>query len=413
MKNKVIYYYSACVGIIVGSLKILCDPWFTDGAYYGSWYQYPKFETPIDNIPEYEYIYISHLHEDHFDSQFLKKYQKKWPNSKIIITERKFNYLAKLLKAGNFSYISANRIVKDNAIANLIPYGNDKKEEIDSVLEVISLDSNYRLLNLNDVPYDIDFHKSLSQRPYKINCMLAGYSGAGPYPQTYFDTSDPVIKIKAIEKQERNVNKFLSLCEIYNAKCNIPFAGTYFLGGKLSYLNEYRGVPDPIELKKYRKDIVVPSDGGKGYVLLDNLECKIERSNEYNRDHINQYLNQYENTKYSFEKQTIETDIKEIDFPKMIDAAFLNAKRKFIKSNKISCQYEFNFGNSKHVISIGSPDNLNFTIWQIFINENLLYGILKGYYHWDTAEIGSHIVVRRTPDISCRNAHKILCFMRI
>ena len=76
--------------------------------------------------------------------------------------------------------------------------------------------------------------------------------------------------------------------------------GTYFLGGKLSYLNEYRGVPDPIELKKYRKDIVVPSDGGKGYVLLDNLECKIERSNEYNRDHINQYLNQYRKYKILF-----------------------------------------------------------------------------------------------------------------
>ena len=59
MKNKVIYYYSACVGIIVGSLKILCDPWFTDGAYYGSWYQYPKFENPIDNIPEYEYSVVS------------------------------------------------------------------------------------------------------------------------------------------------------------------------------------------------------------------------------------------------------------------------------------------------------------------------------------------------------------------
>ena len=73
-------------------------------------------------------------------------------------------------------------------------------------------------------------------------------------------------------------------------------------------------------------------------------------------------------------KQTVENHIKEIDFQKMIDEAFLNAKRKFIKSNKISCQYEFNFGNSKHVISIGSPDNLNFTIWQIFINENLLLG---------------------------------------
>ena len=52
MKNSLTYYYSACVGIRMEGLSVLCDPWFSDGAYYGSWYQYPKLIDPINKIPE-------------------------------------------------------------------------------------------------------------------------------------------------------------------------------------------------------------------------------------------------------------------------------------------------------------------------------------------------------------------------
>ena len=44
-------YRSATVGIIFDSGKILCDPWLTDGEYYGSWSHFPKFNFN-DNLNE-------------------------------------------------------------------------------------------------------------------------------------------------------------------------------------------------------------------------------------------------------------------------------------------------------------------------------------------------------------------------
>ena len=40
---KLTYLTSASVIIEDQNVKILCDPWFVDGEYYGSWYHYPKF----------------------------------------------------------------------------------------------------------------------------------------------------------------------------------------------------------------------------------------------------------------------------------------------------------------------------------------------------------------------------------
>ena len=68
---KVKYIYSACLEIDCDGFKILTDPWFTDGAYDGSWYQFPKI-NPFDFIEKPDLIYISHIHPDHYDATFLK-----------------------------------------------------------------------------------------------------------------------------------------------------------------------------------------------------------------------------------------------------------------------------------------------------------------------------------------------------
>lgn len=413
MKNTLTYYYSACVGINIEGLSVLCDPWFSDGAYYGSWYQYPKFSNPIKTIPEYTYIFLSHLHEDHFDKKFLKDYLAKWPNSRIIIAKRKYDYLSKILRFNDLPFTIIDSISLEDVELNIIPYKDNEKEEIDSVLEIISKKSNRRLINLNDVPFDLEFHKSLAKRPFKLNCMLGGYSGAGPYPQTYFDTNDPLIKIKAEEKEDKFLKRFLKLCDIYKAKCNIPFAGKYFLGGKLSYLNKYRGVPDPLTLKKYRSDIIVPADGGLGVVNLDTSTCENERKNFYDFKKILDYLNKFENNKYHYEKNNVKNENYLKEMPNMLDIAFENAVKSFEKANEIACLYDFYFEEINHKVLLGSKNDKEFSIWKIYINSYLMYGILKGIYHWDTAEIGSHIKVRREPDVYSRKAHKILCFLRV
>ena len=87
-------YRSATVGIKINGFKILQDPWLIDGAYYGSWVHYPKFnlDSNLDEINSYNAIYVSHIHPDHCDDETMKKINKNIP-----IYIHKFH--AKFLKA--------------------------------------------------------------------------------------------------------------------------------------------------------------------------------------------------------------------------------------------------------------------------------------------------------------------------
>src|SRR4051812_26645436 len=51
--------------------SVLCDPWFTP-AYFGSWFPFPRNDT-LDRTPLLtpDFLYVSHLHRDHFDPAFL------------------------------------------------------------------------------------------------------------------------------------------------------------------------------------------------------------------------------------------------------------------------------------------------------------------------------------------------------
>ena len=53
--------------------SVLCDPWFTP-AYFGSWFPFPRNDR-LDPAPfrTPDFLYISHLHRDHFDPEWLAR----------------------------------------------------------------------------------------------------------------------------------------------------------------------------------------------------------------------------------------------------------------------------------------------------------------------------------------------------
>ena len=57
-----------------GRTNIACDPWVGYGN-YGGWHSFPEFKSKdLDNLMQsIHFVYISHLHDDHFDPEFLKK----------------------------------------------------------------------------------------------------------------------------------------------------------------------------------------------------------------------------------------------------------------------------------------------------------------------------------------------------
>ena len=52
---------------------ILCDPWFSP-AYFASWYPFPANDgLDMERLGRSEYLYVSHLHLDHYDPEWLAR----------------------------------------------------------------------------------------------------------------------------------------------------------------------------------------------------------------------------------------------------------------------------------------------------------------------------------------------------
>ena len=66
---------SALIETAYGS--ILTDPW-VNPAYFGSWFPFPdNSQLDWDELGRADYLYVSHLHHDHFDPTNLRDHVDK------------------------------------------------------------------------------------------------------------------------------------------------------------------------------------------------------------------------------------------------------------------------------------------------------------------------------------------------
>ena len=109
---------SACVKICTPDANILCDPWFTQGIHGGTWYQYPKANDLYGINDRLDYIFISHIHEDHYDPISLGKVIEKQEElfkttPKIIIAPRTNpNYLEIVMRRDGFKPVICDKLME-------------------------------------------------------------------------------------------------------------------------------------------------------------------------------------------------------------------------------------------------------------------------------------------------------------
>src|ERR1700752_5024492 len=57
--------------------SILCDPW-VNPAYFASWFPFPdNSQLDWETLGDCDYLYVSHLHRDHFDAAHLRRFVSK------------------------------------------------------------------------------------------------------------------------------------------------------------------------------------------------------------------------------------------------------------------------------------------------------------------------------------------------
>jgi|688.fasta_scaffold268157_1 UDP-MurNAc hydroxylase len=415
--------YAACVVIKTPDLTILCDPWFTDGIYDGSWFLYPTHDNPLSVIGDCDVVYISHIHPDHYDPTFLRQYFAEFGSKPFIIAERTPNYLAsKLRQDFKNAELIMGKFSRGNTNANVYPHETGSINEIDSALEVELEYSNkcHRIINLNDCVYDKDFlNKIRNKKNYDI--CLAAYTAAGSYPQTYFSVDDPTLEIESEKKKKKMLDRYLDTTKIIGAQVNIPFAGQYVLGGRLTKLNRFRGVVDATEVLNLEPQSVVLEEYG-GTIDTDHLIAIHGRCTAHSDLQLEARLNEIADRKMDYELDSY----PEPEYEQIYDALTLseiNARKKsectedhffvFVFDDELNLVVNVNQSGAGGVRKISCASEVGEPRSEIYIDRRYLFGLLTKQFHWNNAEVGSQYETRRIPNKFDRAVQGYLNFLAI
>lgn len=414
---RVTYIYSACVVLETTDCRIVCDPWFTEGIYDGSWYHYPPIENPIEQIKDCDFIYVSHIHPDHYDSKFLREYLTQYPKARVLIANFAENFLSRKMRADGIPHEVVSEMTVGSTSFRIFP-NQAVPDDIDSALAVKC--GAHSVVNMNDNLFNEEQVDSI--RDYcgsQIQIALLGYTGAGPYPQTYFRQPEQAMT-KAEEKKQQFFERYRKMRDKLDAKVNIPFAGKYILGGKLTKLNPYRGVADAVEVTQFDPSALVLADGGRAWIDTANLIPSSVRKELYPVGPMRDYWNSLESKPMHYEKW-FSFPLEASPFERYLPKAYQNALRRskcqsdyyfclritddhwfFMNAKQESNQCEF----TKSVEKL-TPRS------EIEMDYRYLFGLMTGVFHWNNAEVGSQFFTSRVPDIFDRDAQSFLNFFHL
>jgi UDP-MurNAc hydroxylase len=203
--------------------SILCDPWFNP-AYFGSWWPFPANDhLDFARLAHPTYLYISHLHQDHFDPEFLLQHVDK--STTVLLPAYPLPALREALERLGF------RRFIEMPDGEVVPLAGGLKAAIwaltapgdgplgDSCLFID--DGATKVLNLNDArPRDLDGLASVGP----VDALFLQFSGAIWYPLVY--ELDPEVKADlARAKRTGGMQRAETFIRMLNPRFVFPSAG--------------------------------------------------------------------------------------------------------------------------------------------------------------------------------------------
>jgi UDP-MurNAc hydroxylase len=261
--------------------SVLCDPWFTP-AYFGSWFPFPRndrLDPAAFAAPDY--LYISHLHRDHFDREWLGRHVDK--RTRVLLPEFGVPFLERELRALGFENFVTTRHGEttdlDGLSVTILAFTTPADGPLGDSLMVVD-DGSARVLNQNDArPGDPDGLRALGP----FDAQIVQFSGAIWYPIAY----DFPPELKARLAREKRVNQMArarQYIEWVDAAHVLPCAGPpAFLDDDLFSLNDVDRdpaniFPDQAVFLDFLRDsgidrgaLIVPGS----VVDLEAGECKV------------------------------------------------------------------------------------------------------------------------------------------
>lgn len=402
---------SACALIETPDLRLLTDPWFTPGAYDGAWFPDPPPQDVARRIGAVDAIWVSHLHPDHYDPTWLRDYLLEHPGTRLLIGQFPRPYLHQVMRRDGFEPEVSARFTVGGTTLAIVPHETGSCGDIDSALAVRH--GSHAVVNLNDCPVDAEQIAAL--RAFcqgEVTLGLLGYTGAGPYPQTYY--TDPATLVEKAEAKRLDfLGRYAQAREALKPRRALPFAGQYLLGSTLWHLNPFRGQADAVDVRAVDPEAAVPVEGAS----IDTRDLVTE-----------------ERVTAHDPIATMRRAFRLADRPlayhgdpepasrallALIQAAYPRA----LEHSEATADHWFCLElDGAWVAMNANPERRELGVYrsvdcleprsEITVDRRHLAGLLTGRYHWNTAEVGSHILTRRVPDVFDRATQGFLSFLR-
>src|SRR5215469_11711879 len=220
---------------------ILCDPW-VNPAYFESWFVFPDNSgLDWDRLGDVDYLYVSHLHKDHFDAELLRRHVSR--RATVVLPDFPVPDLREALERlgfGEFVVLRSGEVVELGGLRLMgQALGSPADGPLgDSLLAVD--DGTARILNQNDArPTDMDALRSFGS--YDVH--LLQFSGAIWWPWTY-DLPETAKRSFGAAKRANGMDRAARYVAEIGARHVVPFAGPpCFLDEDLFGLNDLNADP--------------------------------------------------------------------------------------------------------------------------------------------------------------------------
>ncbi len=428
---KIINFGGATAIIEHNGKRILFDPWLDDGIFHGAWFHFPPTVLGIEDIGHVDYVYISHIHEDHCSAGTIKHINS---DAEIILMDRKPNLVNNFLKNNGFNFKKIHFIsprcpveLEPGLIVDIVEADPDDEMShlIDSAL-MLNWDG-FVLYNANDCqPYDNGI-KYINENYKKVDLALLPYSGGSGYPSCYTNLTD---KEKLLEK-ERIVNgrivSFIDVVRKINPVMVLPFADAWCVGGSRSYLNKFvahsscRGVVEkPFVDAKLDANLLLLNTGQE--YNFDTDEKYPDEPYTYQTDKIrDDYINtNLKDVLYDYERFSFEPTVSVIRLFKYARTRQWEVQKKLNYFPKFNFYFDATDSNQRfrinseiedfEEISIGS--DLIEPYLRISVSRNLLIMLLIGHISWNIADAAFFLDYDRAPNKYDPELYALLNYLR-
>jgi UDP-MurNAc hydroxylase len=230
-------------------VRIVADPWLVGSCYWRSWWNFP--EPPPELIADLQpdYIYLTHLHWDHFHGASLKKLFA--PTTRIIVPKIHTTRLLDDLRWLGFQNVTE------------IPHGGAIRLGEDFTLSsyqfnLLSSDSamlltggGWTIFNANDCKlFGLPLRQVTKAFP-RIDFVLRSHSSATPIPYCIEGYRD---MFPTMRSQQQYIEEFSRFALHVGARYAIPFASNHcFLHKETAHFNDT--AVSPIDVQSYYRQL--------------------------------------------------------------------------------------------------------------------------------------------------------------